>query len=450
MSSLGVINKSYVSALDPVLDTREINKQVSDIYNEDALTDILYLGDRKKPIATGQPIYYTFVNESLFKLGDTTGASVSGNGTTLITTSFTAATSGFVKVQDLIKFPDNNVGIVRSVTSTSGVDTVVIKSVSGANIAHTAGDQLSIFSVAVGERADALANERFGVTRYSNKYQIFSITSQITDVQNAATLEVSFNGQNKFIVKDHIEKALKLKGQINAAFFGGDMSVTTFSDTNPVLTDQNIVSGGGGGGAVQTTRGVDKYIELYGISAATASTSSVALADFDNMLDFLLAARAPREYLVASGSKVRRAYDKLLKNLGSSGVNSVRLMVDGKEIDYTVDKISYGGFDLNFTTMPILDHPTLFSQTIMSKSSYWMPFNKQVKVLGGGTEPAIQVRYIPAQQRFGNELIGESHSGALSPVNPTGHVNEWKTVWTSYQGLEVLGAQWFGRQRVIA
>ncbi len=67
-NNLGNITKAYVSAIDPVLDTREINKLVTDIQNDDALTDILWLGDRKKPISTGQPIYYTFVNEALFKL----------------------------------------------------------------------------------------------------------------------------------------------------------------------------------------------------------------------------------------------------------------------------------------------------------------------------------------------------------------------------------------------
>ena len=102
MASLSYINKSYVSALDPVLDTREINKMVADIYNEDALTDILGFGDRKMPIATGQPIYRTFVNESIFKLGDTTGASVSGSGTVSVTTAFTAATSGYTQVGDLV------------------------------------------------------------------------------------------------------------------------------------------------------------------------------------------------------------------------------------------------------------------------------------------------------------------------------------------------------------
>jgi hypothetical protein len=449
MATLGYINKQYVSALDPLLDTREINRFVTDLYNEDGLTDILGWADRKMP--TKQPFYNTYVNESLFKQIIPSSVT-SGSGTTQLIIVLTAATSGITKVQDEIKLVDNTVGIVYAVSTASGVDTVTIKSVSGANMTCTASDKLAVFSIAMGERADAPQNERFGVTRYFNKYQIFSITSQITDVQNASTVEVTFNGQDKYVVKDHIEKAIKLKGQINAAFWGGDMSVTSFSDTNPILTDQNTVSGGGGGGAVQTTRGVDKYIELYGISAAASgyANNSVTLDDFAAMCDFLTAARAPKDYLVVGSSAARRSCDNLFKNLGSSGITSVRLVVDGKELDFTVDKVSYGGYTYNFATMPILDHPVLFSQTIISKSLYYIPYNKQVKVVGGGYDPAIRVRYVPNQMKFGNEMIGEAHDGALSPVNPTGTVNEWKTVWNTIQGLECLGVQHFARQRVRA
>lgn len=446
MATLGAINKSYVSALDPVLDTREINKMVTDIQNEDMLTDILGFGDRKVPIATGQPLYRTFTNESIFKLGDTTGATVSGNNSTSVTTAFTAATSGYVQVGDLVLFPTKALtGYVYSVTSSSGIDTIVCKSVSGANISTTAGDQLSIYSMAYGERADAPQNVKYGVTSYFNKYQIFQETSQITDVQNAATIEVNFNGQNKFAAKDHIDKVIKLKGSINAAFIGGDMSTTSFSDVNPTLTDQNIVSGGGGGGAVQTSRGVNKYIELYG---TTLNPGGVSFGAIDDACDNLIAKRAPKNQLVAGSSKANRIYDVFLKNLGSSSVSSVRMIVDGRTLDFEVDQFKYSGFTINKAVMPIFDHPTLFSQTAIAKSMYWLPYDKMVKVYGGGFEPAMRVRYIPNQCMYGNEMIGESHSGALSPVNPNGHINEWKTVFKTYQGLEFLAPQFALRQQV--
>lgn len=450
MSSYGLITKGYVSAVDPIIDTREINRKVTDVYNNAELTQILGWSDRKKVIPTGQPIYYTFINENLFKLGDTTGASISGSGTVQISGAFTAATSGQVKVQDLIKFTDNNVGIVTSVTSSSGVDSWVAKSVAGANITCTAGDKLAIFSVAMGENSDRPNNERFGLTRYSNKWQIFARSSRITDVQNAATIEVEFEGQNKWVVKDHIEQRIKLEGQMNAAFIGGDMSVTTFSDSNPILTDQNSVSGGGGGGAVQTTRGLDKYIELYGVTLVNGTLGTYQKANLDNACDVLTAQRAPGEYLVVGSDASLRALDTYFKALGSSGVNSVRLVVDGKEIDFNVSKVMYGKYTFNYGRLPILDNPDIFSQVVISKSLYYIPYNNMVKCEGGGTQPAIQVRYIPNQSAFGSEMIQEAYDGALNPFNPVGTQNAWIQTWTTRQGLECLGVQHFLRQKVMA
>ena len=104
MASTGIINKQYVSSLDSFLDTREIRKEVTDIYNEDNLTDILNLGNKKKPIATGQPFYSTYVAESLFKLLDTTGGTVNGSGTTSLNFACTAATSGQTRKDDALLY----------------------------------------------------------------------------------------------------------------------------------------------------------------------------------------------------------------------------------------------------------------------------------------------------------------------------------------------------------
>jgi len=448
-NNIGAVSKSYVSSIDPVLDTREINKLVTDIQNEDSLTDILWLGDRKKPIATGQPLYYTFVNESLYKLLDTTGGTVNGTGTTVVNFTCTAATSGQVRKDDIVLVPTGTVSaIVTNVVTTSGVDTVYIKSVSGANMTVTAGDKLSIISVAVGENSISQSNLRFGLNKYSNKYQIFREISKITDVQNAATIEVEFNGQNKFIVKDHLEKAILLKGKINAAFIAGDMSTTTFSDTNPTLVDGNSDSVDGGG-PVQTTRGLNKYIEMYGSTLTNGTLGTVQKTNIDNALDVLIANRAPKDYLVFGSSAVKRAHDTYWKALGSSGVQSVRIVVDGRELDTMVDKVSYGGFQLNYMTMPINDQPVLFGQTVINKSAFYIPYNNKVKVQGGGYDSAIRVRYVPSQTKFGNDMIGEIHTGALSPVNPNGDASNWVTSFITSQGLECLGVQHFLRQQVI-
>lgn len=455
MASLGTINKAYVSAIDSMLDTREINKMVTDIANEDQLTDILEFGDRKKP--TKQSVYYNFVNEPLFKLVTATAVSA-GQGTTTITIILDALTSGIARPGDLVKFKSAGepVGQVQSVTTTSSFDSLVIKSVDGVtNLSITTNDKLSLFSYAAGEGAVSPQNIRFGLTKYSNKVQIFRETSLITDVQNASTIEVEFNGQPSFVVKDHIEKAVKIKGNINAAYFGGVMSSTTFSDASPALVDQNSITGFGGSGAVQTTRGLDPYVTAYGVNTkanAGVPNGSVLLADVDSHLDAMTANRCPRSYFVGAPKGALRGYDKLFKNLGSAGVTSVRLALAGKEgeMDLTVQKVTYGSYELNFGWLPILDNPALFSQVSVGKSAYFIPVDKKVKVEGGGYQSAIQVRYFPDQHKYGNDIMGEIHTGALNPTNPNGPGDYWRMDFVTTQGLEVLGAQFFAKQQVLA
>lgn len=448
-ATLGTIQKSYVSALDPVLDTREINRLITDVYNEDSLSDILGLADRKIP--TKQPVYYTFIDDPLVKFIDTAQAAVSGSGTTQVTVSATSATSGYTRVDDLVMFTNNVVGIVRTVTTTSGLDVIVIKSVSGANITCTQNDKLSIFSRAMGENSTTPNNLRFGVTRYTNKYQIFRETSRITDVQNASTIEVDFQGKPGYVFKDHWEKSVLLKSQINAAFWGSDMSVTSYSDTNPILTDPTTAADGfSGGGAVQTTRGVNKYIDLYGTSLVNGTLGTYQKANLDDIVANLVAARAPKDYLVAGSTAAITTIDTYFKALGSSGVQSVRLVVDGQEVNLDVQKVIYGRFSFNYTVMPILDHPVTFAYSTIPKNLFYIPYNNKVKVEGGGSDAAIRVRYVPKQTMYGNDMVDEIHTGAMNPINPNGTGMYWGVDWTTKQGLEVLGAQHFMKQQVVA
>ena len=448
-TSQGILNKQYVSSLDSFLDTREINKLVTDVQNEDNLTDILQLASRKKPIATGQPFYNTYVNDKLFFLLDTTGGTVNGSGSVSVNFTCTAATSGLVRKDDIVLAPTGVIScIVTNVISASGIDTVYVKSVSGANITLTAGQKLSVYSVAVGENSVSQSNLRFGLTRYFNKYQIFREISIVTDVQTAATIETTFNGQPYFAVKDHLEKQIKLKGDINAAFIAGDMSSTSFADTTPFLTDANT-SGTNGGGAVQTTRGIHKYIELYGNTIVDGTPGTFGKSDLDNAVSTLIASRAPKEQLVFGSSASRASIDTYYKNLGSAGVTSVRLVVDGKELDLNVDKVSYAGFQFNYMTMPIQDHPVMFSQTVINSSVYYLPYNLKVPVQGGGFDAAVAVRYIPSQTKYGNGMIDEIHTGALAWNGiPNGDFMNATTSWTTKQGLEVLGAQFMLRQQI--
>lgn len=454
-ASQGFLNSAFILATDAMLPTREILKQVTDIANETDLTSMMLDLGRKLPVQ--QSVYYNFINEPIFKLIDTTGATVTNNGTRTVTVaSITAATSGTNRVGDLVQLPSTgfNVGMIKTVSTSGGQDTLVIQGVSGANLSITAGDKLSSFSMVSGEYSDSPANLRYGMSKQFNKVQIFRETSKITDIENAQTLEVEFNGQNKIIVKDQLEKRMKMEANINAAFIAGDVSDTTYSDASPALTDPNVVTNGGGGGAVQTTRGLDKYITAFSSAVTTAGAlGSVALADFDAMADALIASRVTnKQYLVGCSSKVRRAFDVYLQNLNNSGLTTVRMDVPvegGKKINTEVTSYRYSGFDFNFATWQIFDHPTLFSQTL-NKFAYFLPLSGRVKTVGGGEQPNMQIRYYKSQTKFGNDMISEYHDGGDNPINPTGTKAGWIVDYKTIQGLEILGAQSFGRMKVLA
>lgn len=448
-ASLGTISKSFVSALDPILDTREINRLITDIYNEDELSDIMGLADRKIP--TKQPIYYTFYDDPLIKFLDTTNGTVGTSGTANVTlTGITAATSGYARPDDLVMFTNNMVGIIRTVVNSSGQDTITIRSVSGGNLTCTAGDKVSLFSRAMGENSYTPANLRFGLSKTTNKYQLFRETSRITDVQAASTIEVEFQGKPYYTFKDHWEKTVLLKSQINAAFWGGDMSNTSFSDTNASLIDQvTDPSGLSGSGNIQTTRGVNKYIDLYGTGLVTGNLGTYNQANLNDITTNLVAARAPKDYLVVGSTAAISTIDTFFKNMGSSGVNSVRLVVDGKEIDFTVSAVTYGRFKYNYAVMPILDHPVTFGYSTIPKNLFFLPYNNRVKVEGGGSDAQIRVRYVPRQGPYGNDLIDEIYTGAFSPVNPNGAGAFIGVDWTTKQGLELLAGQHCMKQQVV-
>lgn len=463
MAQQGIANEVFISGVDAMYLTREINKNVTDIANDEQLTDILFMLDRKLP--TKQPTYNTFVNETVFKAVNTTGATVAyatqstnGSGTTYNKATITL-TSGnansIVRPGDILLLTNKQTALVTSVTTTTNPnDTVVIVSTtnialgSGASTGNVSGN-LSIISFAAGENSVAPKNVVFGATKYYNKVQIFRETSVITDVANASALEVQYKGQAKFVVKDHLEKMILLNGHINAQMIGGEMSATSFTDASVFQADPTTDGLGNGGGNFQTTRGLDNYIQGYGIKTAVATANTVLLTDIDSTLDALTANRAPKKYTVVGSSATLRTFDKLWKNLGSSDVTSARLMVNGKEIDFDVQKVNYGGYEMNYALLPILDQPTMFASTNIAKSAYYIPLDKMVKVQGGGYDPAIRSRYVPAQTKFTtNELFSEYHSGGENPINPNGQAANWTVSWKSIQGLEVLGAQFFARQGV--
>lgn len=440
--SMGIINKNYISALDPSLDVRAIDHQVYDIWREDSFTDIMSIGDRKEPVT--QPFYVSFTNNQLFYRGQVNSVT-SGSGSGTVVVVMKAAGSGLARKGVVCYFANGASGIVTALSTSASIDTLTIATDSE-NITVVGNDYVNFGGVLVGERSISPTNARYGYTKYSNKIGIFSEVCQISNVQAAGKLEAEVDGQDSVIFKDHLDKLRLLKGAMNMEFIMGRISSTSFSDSSPALVDPTSDTFGGGG-ALQRGRGLYQYITTFGTALSAVGSGSsgspvpngtITLADFDTMSDALIAARAPKEQLVVSSSAVKRSIDKLVKQLNSSGITSVRLNVGGKELDAQVDKFSYSGFDYNFTTLGVLDHQNV-TGTVVGKSLMSLPLDFKVPVYtegkGVSDKPAIGLRYIKSGSIHGNELIGETYTGALAPY-PNGSVQEFRTIWTAMASLE--------------
>lgn len=447
-SSQGTMNKQFVSAIS-FLDQREIDPNLYDVARDRALTDIMKLVDRRKPIETGQPNYHNFVNNNVYETGTVSAVTTTG----LASIQFTISTgSTFPRVTDL--FRSNNVnnagqqGIVTVVTPGSGTATVTVVSVAGnaAPLYATVGDLVTFSGNAQSESSGAPVNRRYGVTKYFNKTQIFREVDEITDVQKVAKIEITTAGGDYGMLPiQHIYKVVKLNADISAQMIAGVQSSTSFGDTNPFLTI--------GGSPVQTTGGLNWYVTTYGIVNQAAVLGTFGFNELNTIVDSWLANKAPKDQMGFIASKAKGILDVFFKNLGSAGVTSVRMNIDGRDVDMMVDHISYRGCEIDFVYLPILDHPQIFGTLSpdITGSIYFVP-KDQIEVMGGGRAPRMQIRYTPSPFAGSNGssdgVMKEWRTGALAEI-PTNSTANLHTDWYTEQGLECLGVQLFQKFRVV-
>jgi hypothetical protein len=430
----GTLNKAYVSAID-MLDQRDINPALIDAANDTGFLKTMQLLGRTKKCKMTE--YHHFVNSDLFVA--TTVGTTTGSGTAQVTTALTAG-NGFWRVGDVAKFPNGKDGVVYSVSTTSGVDTLVINSGDGTNLTLVSGNALVYNGNVVGEESSAVTNRKYDVTKYSNLIQAFREIDVITDIQKVTPIEFTYNGQNLYGVYEHAKKVQTLKASVDIAMIGGQISTTKYGDASPALVDAN-------GKPIQKTRGLDQYATTYGIADDLATAGTLVTADLVDFASKLNAAKAPLEYMGYCSDASKIVYDTYFKALGSSGIQSGRMSIDGKDIDLTVDSYTFGSRKYTLIPLPIFDHPQLFTASI-KKSIYWIPTGK-VNCEGSGMQPRIQIRYLQHSFPGGNEMIGEWHTGALSP-NGNGEDANWKAHWETYQGLEILGANQIAKQSGVA
>ena len=433
----GTVIKSFVSAID-FLDQRDIDPNIYDQSRDRAFTDIMKIVNRYKPATMFY--YHNFVNNDVYEVG--TISAVTSTGLAQIQFTINTA-STFPRVGDLIMTSNaNNVGKqgrVQAVTFGSGTCTLTVRSVGGNSspLYATIGDSVAFSSNAFAEKSDAPTNRRYGLTKYYNNIQIFREVDEISDVQKVAKIEVSVGGDYHILPYQTVQKYTKLQGDISVQMLAGAQSTTLFNDTNPFLADPSS------GLPIQTTGGLDWYVTTYGISDSAAVLGTFGFTELDEICDNFIANKAPTDQMVFMGSRAYAVLSKFLKNLGSSGVTSVRLNIDGRTLDFEVEQLKYRGYTFDFVHVPIFDHPQLFSSTLradVNGSLYFVP-KDQVDTVDNGRQPRMQIRYTPSPfagaNGSSNGIVKEWRTGALAEV-PTSSVTQLHTDWYTAQGLECL------------
>ena len=446
----GVVIKSFVSAID-FLDQRDIDPNIYDQSRDRAFTDIMKIVGRYKPSTMYQ--YHNFVNNDVYETSTISAVTSTG----LAQVVFTVNTgSTFPRVGDLIKSSNTNNASkqarIQAVTFGSGTAQLTVRSVAGNSSPWyaTVGDIVTYGSDAFAEKSDAPTNRRYGLTKYYNLIQIFREVDEISDVQKVAKIEVNVGGDYHILPYQHIQKVIKMNGDISVQMLCGTQSSTLFSDASPFLADPSS------GLPIQTTGGLDWYVTTYGISDTAASLGTFGFTEIDEWVDNWIANKAPMEQMAFMGSRAYGLISKFLKNLGSSGVTSVRLNIDGRSFDFEVEQLKYRGATIDFVHVPIFDHPQLFSATLspeINGSIYFVP-KDQVDTVDNGRQARMQIRHTPNPGLGGgangsnNGIIAEWRTGALAEV-PTSSVAQLHTDWYTAQGLECLAVKHFQKYRVI-
>lgn len=430
--TFGSLDKQYVSTIN-FLDQREILKSLFDITNEkDSFLDVMNMMGRKKPTAT--VTYHNFVNTELYNVLTVSGTP-SGSGTNASPLLVTVSSGDFAKVREgeLILSPNGKVGYIKDATS----NVLSVVSVDGQALSLDDTDKFTAFSNAAGEGSSAPVARRYDVQKYYNQVQIFKEAVKVTDIEEANKIEFEVNGKPYYFFKLQDDVLTKFNGDISFALLFSRISATNFTSGSPTIQDYEA-----GGNKVQTTRGLNQYIEDYGIAN---SGLDVNTTNYATLVRNFAQARCPREYMIYAGTEQNIAHDNMLNALTSAASFSpnARININGRELDLGIDKFSLYGYTFLKKHLPILDHRNVLNFTGSAgyhKRAFFVP-NDRVKVVGGGSEDRMAIRYME-QGSGGNTMYQELLLGALAP-QPTSSEQVLEISYKAIMGLEILGAEHF-------
>lgn len=457
MPSIGTTSSQYLSAIapdwldvdfDPRIVAVRRNREFLDIIK--GMGGILSVAreDRREPVFNG--FYENPLNSQI----STTGATITGNGTSATpfdVSGLPAAGQGLVEVGDILQMPNGVNIIVMTVPSAAAF---TARTVSGSSSTLTAGQWLTNITQASESGSNAPKPKRWGVTKLTNVIQIVRTTTQLTDVAQQSQVRTEVDGKPYVTPYEAFQLATSHYGNIMGALMQGQLGSTLFTDASPSIAGAN-------GRGIQTTRGLDQYVVNFGVNDTVTTPGTVALADVADFINLLVAARSPKDYLVVGSTPSMILYSNLLKGLASSGaLSSLRLQVDGRSIDFETENFMYGGFNIRLKTLGYLDNVEMVGSAATSlmpiaKKAFWIPTGT-VNSIGNSAQPYIKLAHLPEPITTGanrymsmDGLVCETHYDGLAPAATNGR-RVLTMDMTSNIGLWLNNPQAFGAQTLFS
>ncbi len=427
-------NSNYISSLSflqhSFVQGREILSSVLDVQNEeDSFLDVMQSLGKMKP--TSQPVYHAFVNEALYK-DNSIVISEAGSGTGK-QSGISTSSIGNARVGDLMMGASGNVYLITAISASNEVDFVPVDGAGDATDYDGGDETFVVFSNAQGEGSGSPDPIKYGLTKQSNRVQIFKNKYRISDVAKASKVTVEYKGKPYFMYKGTFEALMRFRADISNALMFGKGSGDFYAGAS--VGDMAI-----GGNAVQTTNGLREELKAGGIlsSGNPLAFDTDALNTLEVITAALNKARAPKDYWMWVGTSAGIKLDNALNGLDGTGFTSARFNVDGREIDLGVDKFKLYGRTFNKKQLSILDHNELGSQVTGSGEIYLVPTG-QIKTAGGaGNQDYLQVRYLEGDGN--NYSFRETLTGGLAPT-PTSADSILDVNYQAILGLEVLGKE---------
>ena len=426
-TAAGKVNSAYISTI-PFLEQRDILKDVVDVNAPASFLDLMDEMGRAVPTAVKKFDHY--VNDTLYK------AALVGTG---LAANLTAQSTATITLDGGAVKP-----IVGEVLITKGFLTALVTEVAGNDVTIrgldaiaqadlAAGDTISFFTNAYAEGTGVNVMRKPNLTKVQNSIQIFKTSTVETDIAAGTKIEVEFDGKPYFFMKQQHDAFLKHRLDIQYGFLYNPGIETTDADGNPVLM----------------TTGLHRKIQDGGIQHTVTTGGTVALTDFANMSRKYDKARADKEMMILAGGEIDNQIDLDFATnspFDAGGVsyaafNGSREKAVGLGFESwymfgrTFHKSRLEAVDNNQVTVPTADFK-------FDQYAYIIPTGKAKTEMGGGMVDRLRTRYMELHDgtttRYREKLLG-----GLAPI-PTSNVDELEVVYTSHEGLDVVGVDHFG------